>query len=188
MRGRVAAWVRGVVAAIVAVAVPAFACGQTNEPPEVHAGLLPGAGLIIDGALDEPAWNAAGVIDDFRQADPSEGAPATLRTTVRVLAGSKAITIGIVCADPEPSGPVSFSVRRDAPLGSEDHVRIVLGPFLDGRSGYVFAVNPSGARYDGLIEPGGEADNPDWDGIWQAATSRGSSVGRRRTANDRTTR
>jgi hypothetical protein len=43
---------------------------------------------------------------------------------------------------------------------------------MDGRSGYVFAVNPSGARYDGLINPGGESDNPDWDGIWEAATAR----------------
>jgi len=60
-------------------------------------------------------------------------------------------------------------------LTSEDHVRVVIGPFLDGRSGYVFAVNPSGARYDGLINPGGESDNPDWDGIWEAAAARGPS-------------
>jgi hypothetical protein len=66
----------------------------------------------------------------------------------------------------------SFSVRRDAVLDAEDHIRIVLGPFADGRSGYVFAVNPSGARYDSLINPGGESDNPDWDGIWEAATAR----------------
>jgi len=31
-------------------------------------------------------------------------------------------------------GIVSFSVRRDAALGNEDHVRIILGPFLDGNS------------------------------------------------------
>ena len=94
------------------------------------------------------------------------------RTIVRVLADPKALVIGIVCEDPAPDRIVSFSVRRDAELDSEDHVRIVLGPFLDGRSGYVFAVNPSGARYDGLIEPGGEEDDPNWDGIWEAATSR----------------
>jgi hypothetical protein len=47
-----------------------------------------------------------------------------------------------------------------------------LGPFLDGRSGYVFAINPNGARYDGLINPGGESDNPEWDGIWEAVTQR----------------
>lgn len=91
---------------------------------------------------------------------------------MRVLADTHALIIGIVCEDPDPAGIVSFSVRRDAVLSSEDHVRVVLGPFADGRSGYVFAVNPSGARYDGLINPGGESENADWDGIWQAATAR----------------
>ena len=80
--------------------------------------------------------------------------------------------IGVVCEQPDIKEIVSFSVRRDAALNSEDHIRIVLGPFADGRSGYVFAVNPTGARYDGLINPGGESDNPDWDGIWEAATAR----------------
>jgi hypothetical protein len=111
-------------------------------------------------------------IDGFTQTDPAEGAPPGGRTVVKVLAGPKALVIGIVCDDPDPAGIVSFSVRRDAALAAEDHVRIVLGPFLDGRSGYVFAVNPSGARYDALIEQGGATENADWDGIWEAATAR----------------
>ena len=156
------------------VCFPAAGVAQEHEPPVIRAGVLPNR-LTIDGTLDEPAWRMADVIDTFTQADPREAAPPTLRTTVQVLAGPKALAIGIICEDAEPARVVSFSVRRDAPLAAEDHVRIVLGPFLDGRSGYVFAVNPSGARYDGLIKPGGESDDPDWDGIWEAATSRGPS-------------
>ena len=129
----------------------------------------------MDGVLDETDWTQAPAADAFTQADPREGAPPSGRTIVRVLAGPNAIVIGVVCEDPDPSRIVSFSVRRDAALASEDHVRIVIGPFLDGRSGYVFAVNPSGARYDGLINPGGETDNPDWDGIWEAATTRSAT-------------
>ena len=118
-------------------------------------------------------WANAQVIAEFTQTDPYEGQPATARTSVRVLASASAIAIGVVC-DQDPADIVSFSVRRDAGLNNEDHVRIVLGPFLDGRSGYVFTINPTGARYDGLIEPGGD-DNADWDGIWDAATKRTSS-------------
>ena len=140
-------------------------------PPELRAGTL-GATHSVDGRLDEPAWAAADLIDVFTQADPREGAPASARTTVRVLAGPKALVIGIDCEQPADVGVVSFNVRRDATLTQEDHVRIVLGPFMDGRSGYVFAVNPSGARYDGIVNPGGESDNPEWDGIWDAATVR----------------
>jgi hypothetical protein len=149
------------------------ATAQESVPPAIRAGSLTEDGLTLDGVLDEPAWATAQIIDAFTQAEPDEGVAPTLRTTVRVIAGPRRIVIGIVCEDTDPSGIVSFSVRRDAILDSEDHVRIVIGPFLDGRSGYVFAVNPSGARYDGLIRPGGESDDPDWDGIWQAATRRG---------------
>ena len=147
---------------------------QDGPPPTLRVGSLQD-GVRIDGVLDEPEWGAADSIDGFTQIDPTEGASPTGRTIVRVLAGVKAIMFGIVCEDPDPSGIVSFSVRRDATLTSEDHVRVVLGPFLDGRSGYVFSVNPSGARYDGLINPGGETENPEWDGIWEAATKRGAS-------------
>jgi uncharacterized protein DUF5916 len=157
-----------------AILAPAAGAAQNATVPTVRAGALPDE-IRLDGVLDEPPWLAADVIDRLVQTDPSEGAPPTGKTIVRVLAGAKAILIGIVCEDPDPSGIVSFSVRRDAALGSEDHVRVVLGPFLDGRSGYVFAVNPSGARYDGIINPGGESDNPEWDGIWEAATRRGPS-------------
>jgi Domain of unknown function (DUF5916) len=150
---------------------PTVARSQGLQAPELRVGTLDAA-HAIDGRLDEAAWSMAAMIDVFTQADPREGTPASARTAVRVLAGSQAIVVGIECEQPSEVGIVSFNVRRDATLAQEDHVRFVLGPFMDGRSGYVFAVNPSGARYDGIINPGGESDNPEWDGIWDAATTR----------------
>ena len=159
--------------AALSLMVSAAAAAQDLQPPVLAVGTLPDS-LVVDGVLNEPAWGAAPVTDSFTQTEPAEGATPSVRTAVRVLVSPRALAIGIVCDDPDPNGIVSFSVRRDASLNNEDHVRLVLGPFLDGRSGYVFAVNPSGARYDGLINPGGENDNSDWDGIWEAATSRTS--------------
>jgi hypothetical protein len=147
------------------------AAAQDQTAPVLVAAALTGE-VTIDGQLNEPAWHAATPTDTFAQTDPAEGAAPTARTVVRVLASNEALIIGVLCEDPDPTGITSFSVRRDAALGNEDHVRLVFGPFMDGRSGYVFAVNPSGARYDGLINPGGESDNADWDGIWEAATAR----------------
>ena len=140
----------------------------------MRAGQAPAA-IRIDGLLDEAAWQQAEAIDAFTQTEPDEGQPATVQTTVRVLVSPTALVVGIVSDEPDPQDIVSFSVRRDANLDAEDHIRVVVGPFMDGRSGYVFAVNPSGARYDGLIEPGGENENADWDGIWEAATTRRES-------------
>ena len=157
---------------VVVAILPAALFAQDIPAPRVRAGVL--TGLTVDGAVDEPAWSSAETIEQLTQSDPDEGVPGSARTTVRVLASASAIAIGIVC-EQNPADIVSFSVRRDASLDNEDHVRVVLGPFMDGRSGYVIAVNPSGARYDGLIAPGGENDNPDWDGIWDAATKRSST-------------
>jgi hypothetical protein len=154
---------------LLAISLEAGAQGQV--PRELKAGVLE-PGYSIDGRLDEPAWAAAAVADSFMQADPREGERASGTTRVRVLAGPKALVIGIDCEQPPEVTEVSFSVRRDATLQQEDHIRVVFGPFMDGRSGYVFAVNPSGARYDGIINPGGESDNPEWDGVWDAATIR----------------
>jgi len=142
-----------------------------EAPPSLRAAPL-GAALVIDGYLNEAAWEAADAIEDFHQTDPVEGAAPSARTRVRVLADARSIVIGVVCEESDPARIVSFSVQRDAVLDAEDHIRIVLGPFADGRSGYVFAVNPSGARYDALVNPGGEGENSDWDGIWEAATAR----------------
>ena len=159
-------------AAIVALlAASSVGAAAQETPPALRAGSLSPT-IAIDGRLTEPEWESAEAVDDFRQTDPVEGAPPSARTRVQVLADSHALVIGIVCDQPDPADIVTFSVRRDAVLNAEDHVRIVLGPFADGRSGYVFALNPSGARYDGLVNPGGENDNPDWDGIWEAATAR----------------
>ena len=82
--------------------------------------------------------------------------------------------IGVICED-DPDNIVSFGVSRDAGMQAEDHVRIALGPFRDGRSGYVFAVNPRGARYDSLITSGGDAESVEWDGICRRSAGRSGS-------------
>jgi hypothetical protein len=132
-----------------------------------------GSGIRVDGRLDEPEWDAAPRIRALTMTEPLEGGVPTCSTTVRVLADPGAIVIGVRAADPDPERITSFAIARDADLDDEDHLLIVLDPFLDGRSGYVFGVNPRGSRFDALVaERGGEADAR-WDGIWEAATYRG---------------
>jgi hypothetical protein len=150
-------------------AVSAFA--QPAEPPAVGASAL-GPALRVDGVLDEPEWGLAVPSADLVMVEPRQGDRAHGRAVVKVLAGPKALVFGIRCDDPEASGIVSFTKERDGDFEREDHVVVVLDPFLDGRSGYAFAVNPGGARYDALVEPGGEDSNKNWDGEWEAGTSR----------------
>ena len=79
---------------------------------------------------------------------------------------------GVRAENPPGVASVAFARQRDAVLDSEDHIKIVLDTYLDGRSGYVFAVNPNGARYDALVANQGEGEDSNWDAVWEAATSR----------------
>ncbi len=155
---------------IALLTTPRLAAQETG-PPQVRAG-RPDGEIRLDGRLDEAAWQQAGLIEDLTMVEPVEGAAPSLRTTVRVLADRDQLWFGIDCADPEPDGVVAFNVARDGSLGGEDHVRVILGTFLDGRSGYLFSVNPLGARFDALITDRGEGLNRNWDGIWEAAAHR----------------
>ncbi len=155
------------------VLVPALATtSAAQEPaPRLQVGSLP-PDLRLDGYLDEPAWAEADAIQGLTMVEPDEGVPASMGTEVRVLVDETALVFGILCRDPEPEQIISWTVARDAGQGGEDHVRIVLGTYRDGRSGYVFSVNPSGARWDGLVTGRGEHTDSSWDGIWEAATTR----------------
>lgn len=137
------------------------------ERPELRAAR---AGAVrLDGRLDDPQWATADSIE-LTQTEPREGAPASARTVVRVLVTADAVLIGIRC-DQGGTRIVGFARQRDASLDNEDHVKIVLDTYGDGRSGYVFAVNPNGARYDALVTNEGEDENANWDGAWEAATA-----------------
>ncbi len=154
--------------------LPATAAAQDGRPT-FRVGDLP-AELNLDGRLDEPIWLTAPAIPHLTMTEPVEGGDLVGTTVVRVLADSRTIVIGIVCSDPEPSRIVSYSKARDSELRGEDHIKFILDTFLDGRSGYIFAVNPTGARYDALVANFGEGENSDWDTAWEAATARGDSA------------
>jgi hypothetical protein len=141
-----------------------------EQVPELSVGRCSGP-ITIDGRLDEADWRTAKVGDAFHTTEPIEGGTPNGRTEIRVLADGQALYFGIRCFDPQPDGIVAHAVARDADLTGEDHVKIVLGTFADGRTGYVFAVNPRGARYDALIASRGQDEDRSWDGPWEARTT-----------------
>lgn len=144
---------------------------QSGSKPQLRVGALPAA-FVFEARMTHPAWFAADSIANLVTVEPEEGGTPAGRTVVRVLANAHDIVVGVRCDDADPSGIVSFSKARDSELDEEDHVQIVFDTFMDARSGYVFTVNPSGARFDGLVVQQGEEVNSDWDTIWEARTSR----------------
>src|SRR2546426_5306801 len=125
--------------------------------------------LKIDGLLDEPAWSLAQPATDFLQQQPTEGAPASERTEVRVLFDDKNIYLGIRAFD---SGAGQINARelvRDANFSNDDKVEILLDTYHDRRNAFRFAVNPLGTQQDALITDEGRDINVSWNGSWISA-------------------
>ncbi len=143
--------------------------------PALRAAVLP-PDFQFDGTMRDPAWEeSTDGISNLVTIEPEEGGMPEGRTVVKVLANANEIVIGARCEDKNPGGIVSFLKARDVAFEDdyqEDHLVIVLDTFQDGRSGYVFSVNPNGARSDGLVIEQGEDVNSNWDTIWEAKTSR----------------
>ena len=120
----------------------------------------------IDGRLQDPVWELAAPLGALVQVEPSEGAPPTERTDIRLVTDGTTLFVGVRCYDAEPSEIVAQVLARDALLWQDDVIQILLSPFHDRRSGYLFQVNPNGARRDSLVEDQNQSVN--WDGIWEA--------------------
>ena len=139
--------------------------------------------IQLDGVLDDPAWQRVAPATGFLQRDPDNGALATEQTEVRLLYDANRLILGVICHDSEPERVLGNQMQRDAELDTDDSFSWTLDTFRDGRSGYFFEVNPSGAMGDGLIGVSlgfgndfGAGINRSWDGIWLARVRR-SAVG-----------
>ncbi len=150
----------------------AAAAGSAQAPslplPVAHA-LRVTSPIRVDGVLDDAAWAAATPIGPLVQVDPDEGVPASETTEIRVAYTASTLYVGILCRDRTPSAIISTQMTRDADLGSDDNLIVVLDPFFDHRNGFFFQVNPAGARTDGQVANNGDDPSLEWDGIWNAA-------------------
>ena len=148
-----------------ALAANGAAASLTKPRPSITA-LRVGQPPVIDGVLDDGAWQKAPVAGAFVQEEPREGAPMTERTEFRVLYDARALYIGIWCYDSEPEKILARSMTRDDFPKEDDYIYIAIDTFLDRRNGYNFTINPNGLRYDALIHNNSHSSS-NWDAIWE---------------------
>ena len=173
---------------VLILAVLAWAADSAAQSPrpEVRAyRLAEGESIAVDGAPDEAVWQKAQPATNFLQRDPNNGEPATEKTEVRIVFDRDRLILGVTCFDSEPDRLLGNQMQRDQPFSSDDRFMFSIDPFNDGRTGYFFEINPSGAMGDGLITSptgggGGQFGGggfgggmeKSWDGIWLARVRR----------------
>ena len=102
---------------------------------------------VIDGKLDDAAWQAVPVYDGFRSYTPDFGGPVAFPTYVRITYDESNLYIGFDCRDPEPEKIKATITARDQIKG-EDWVCVNFDPFNDQQGMIDLYVNPRGIQED----------------------------------------
>ena len=150
--------------------------GRAAEVKAVRVAMGP----KMDGTLSDAVWALAVPFTEFRMVEPTPGGAPTERTELRVIYDEANLYLGLRCFDSEAGRIAANTMAHDggsasssmmyyggAPQGpSDDLIRILIDPFLDKRTAYIFYLNPLGARSEGLAFAGSASLN--WDGIWEA--------------------
>ncbi|HEX9579566.1 MAG TPA: DUF5916 domain-containing protein [Gemmatimonadales bacterium] len=123
---------------------------------------------VVDGRLDDTAWQTARFFSDFVQKQPVEGAPPTERTEVAIVYDEDALYVGARMFSRDPKTIQAFVTRRDNG-GQSQHIWISFDTYRDGRTAYSFGITASGVRLDWYHPRDSETDiddsfDPVWDG------------------------
>ena len=118
---------------------------------------------VIDGILNDDAWNAVEWTTDYIENQPDENTPPTEQTKMKIAYDDKNIYVAFRCYDAEPENIVKRLSRRDGFEG--DWVEVNFDSFNDDRTGFSFTVTAAGVKGDEFISNNGNFDgsyNPIW--------------------------
>ena len=123
--------------------------------------------IVLDGEINELAWQEAEIARDFVQQFPYDTAQAVTRTEVRVTYNDQFLYISAVCWDDEAGDYVVQSLKRDFSYPITDAFAVFIDPFSDKTNGFNFTVSPLGVQREGLLENGGSFGvSTQWDNKW----------------------
>lgn len=122
---------------------------------------------IIDGRLDEAAWNGAWTMDLEYEVQPGENITPPVETQVLITYDSENVYFAFRALDPEPEKIRAHLSDRDC-VGADDWVCMILDTFNDERRSFGFLVNPRGVQQD-FIETENGGGGSSWDTIWNSA-------------------
>lgn len=124
--------------------------------------------IVIDGEMNEAAWQQAETAGDFFMVLPMDTSLAAVKTDVKMAYDQANLYIIAICYLPRKGPYMVESLRRDFVFGKNDNFIFFLDPFNDLTSGYTFGANAAGAQWDGMLFEGGKADL-NWDNKWISA-------------------
>jgi hypothetical protein len=107
---------------------------------------------VIDGKLDEAAWQQAAVLKDFYQIQPGDNIEPSKRTETLIGYDTKFLYIAFRAFDERDK--VRATVPKRDNIFDDDYVGMFLDTFNDQRKAYAFFFSPLGVQADGILTDG----------------------------------
>lgn len=134
---------------------------------------------VLDGTIADGEWAGAVIADqNFVQIEPAYGELSPARTVVRVGQTATGLYVAFEAFDADIARLAAAITQRDAitnrdsNIVQDDAVAVLLDPFGDGRTAYIFRTNALATQEDGRISDNGRAVDVQWDGVWRSAAIR----------------
>ncbi|MBB82886.1 MAG: hypothetical protein CL931_03650 [Deltaproteobacteria bacterium] len=134
-----------------------------GQNPAAHAAFVEQP-PVIDGRLDDVAWQQATPVGELTQVEPIFCTPPSFKSEIRIVTDGEMLYLSLRAFDPEPDKIVANRMGRSEIFFYDDNFTILLDTFHDRQNGFFFQVNPNGGRRDGTFARDVFEEN--WDGIW----------------------
>jgi len=102
--------------------------------------------IVIDGSLDEDVWKQATPITNLIRFIPTDGGAPAGTTEIRMIQDEDTLYFSMIVRDSETPIQARVSPRED--VNDDDQIGIYIDTIGDGRTGYIFYINPIGIQQD----------------------------------------
>ena len=133
------------------------------------------SGIVVDGALDEDAWQTAVPVPLPFEVWPGDNRRAPVETVCFVSFDAARLYLGCRASDPDPSGIRAYVTDRDD-IAQHDRILFTIDPFNDARRGFQFGISALGVQFDAVFDAhrrdangGYDPVDESWDAIWRSA-------------------
>jgi hypothetical protein len=119
---------------------------------------------VIDGILDDVAWEEAARFENFKTIKPDYGQEPGQKTVAYMTYDTENLYFAFRCFDTEPD-KIKTSVSSRDDMFQDDHVVIMLDTFDTMQESYGLFLNPEGIQGDAMINSDGNGD-ASFDMVW----------------------
>lgn len=119
--------------------------------------------IVIDGVLDDDAWETTPVIATNYQVSPQTLSKHRNNFSYRVITTEKGVFLGLKA---KTQNTLRVRTQENDKAFSNDHFQIMLDVNNDEQESYIFSINHQGNYFDGIYNIGREIDL-DWSAQWE---------------------